>query len=372
VTLLPVRIDQFLPSFVPHDAIGNHVLQVRRVLRDSGVDSEIWAEHIHPALAREARPYPEFADSGIGRGEAILVYHASTHSPMAAFLGARPERLVVDYHNITPARFFARWEPVAASSMELARMELGELTPRVELGLADSGFNEAELVELGYRRTAVQPLLIDFADYDIEPKAQTMARLGRARRGGGARWLFVGRLAPNKCQHDVIGAFAAYRRIYDPAAHLTLIGGVTAQLYLRALQGLVAELELGDSVEVLPGCPFDELVARYRTADVFVCLSEHEGFCVPILEAMHFDVPVVAYRAAAVPDTVAGAGVLLDDKDPLVVASAVDRVLTDNPLRSELAKAGRERVEEHSLPTTSKRLLATVSGLVDGGGRDRI
>ena len=117
---------------------------------------------------------------------------------------------------------------------------------------------------------------------------------------------------------------------------------------------------------------FDELVARYRTADVFVCLSEHEGFCVPILEAMHFDVPVVAYRAAAVPDTVAGAGVLLDDKDPLVVASAVDRVLTDDPLRSELAKAGRERVEEHSLPTTSKRLLATVSGLVDGGGRDRI
>ena len=135
----------------------------------------------------------------------------------------------------------------------------------------------------------------------------------------------MGRVAPNKCQHDVVGAFAVYRRVFDPQAHLTLVGGGTSPNYLAAVHRLIGELDLGDSVEILSGVGDAELLAHWAVADVFVCMSEHEGFCVPILEAMELGVPVVAYGAAAVPETLGGAGIVLDDKDPLEVAKAVDR-----------------------------------------------
>ncbi len=293
----------------------------------------------------------------------MILYHASTHSSMVAFLTERREALAVDYHNITPSRYFARWEPVAAASMERARAELRHLAPVTALALADSPFNEAELVNVGYRRTTVSPLLVDYQRYDGPADGRALARLERQRAMGGARWLFVGRLAPNKCQHDVIGAFAAYRRLFDGRATLTLAGGITSRLYFRSLCRLIEDLDVGDSVELLEAVPFRELLAHYRTSDVFVCLSEHEGFCIPIVEAMRVGTPVVAFRAAAVPDTVAGGGVLLGDKDPLMVACAVDRVLSDEGLRAELVEAGQARADEFTLDKTSKLLVEPLAEL---------
>jgi glycosyltransferase involved in cell wall biosynthesis len=364
-----VRIDQFLPNFAPHDAIGNHVLQARHALRQAGFASDIWAEHLHDSLRHEARPYQAYP--GCSAKADVLMYHASTHSQMAYFLAARPEPLVLDYHNITPSQFFARWEPVAATSMDRARDELRLLAPVTQLALADSAFNETELIDVGYRPTAVSPLLVDFGQYQSPPDPRALTRLERRRAGGGAWWLFVGRLAPNKCQHDVIGAFAAYRHLFDARARLTLVGGVTSRLYFRSLQRLVGELGLDESVELVDSVPFGELLTYYQVADVFVCLSEHEGFCIPIMEAMHFGVPVVAFAAAAVPDTVGGAGVLLDDKDPVMVACAVDKVLSDKPLRVALAEAGRGRVENFSLDRTSKQMVETLAefgGSLGSGG----
>jgi L-malate glycosyltransferase len=164
-------------------------------------------------------------------------------------------------------------------------------------------------------------------------------------------------LAPNKCQHDVIGAFALYRRAFDPDARLTLAGSPASARYLRALQALIAELDLGDSVELPGSVPFGELLAYFATADVFVCCSEHEGFCVPLLEAMELGVPVVAYGAAAIPETVADAAVVVADKDPLTVAVAVEAVLTAGDRRSSLVAAGRVRAESFSLPRTSACFL---------------
>jgi glycosyltransferase involved in cell wall biosynthesis len=280
---------------------------------------------------------------------------------MVQFLLTRPEPLIIYYHNITPARFFTRWEPVAAASMGSARAELRQLVPTTRLAMAPSHYSESELIDVGYRDTTVSPLLVDFDDYDKHANSKVLARLRRKQNLGGARWLFVGRVAPNKCQHDVIGAFAAYRHMFDPSARLALVGGVTSDLYYRSLRRLVAELGVETSVEILGPVSFDELLAHYRSSAVFVCLSEHEGFCVPILEAMHFGVPVIAYAAAAVPETVGNAGLMLPDKDPLVVASAVDRVLSDQSVRAELVRAGRARVKEFALPNTSQALLKTLS-----------
>ena len=356
------RIDQFLPGFAPHDAIGSHVLQTRRALRDAGFDSDIFGEHIHGPMDREAKDFRSYTRS---RQDTFLLYHASTSSPMAAFLAGRDEPLLINYHNITPPRYFARWEPVAAASMTEARRELRMLADRVELAMAVSPYNRAELVEYGYRRTAVVPLMIDFDVNSAPADPRTLARVKRAKDAGGSQWLFLGRVAPNKCQHDVIGAFAAYRHLFDPRARLTLVGGMTSSLYWRALTQLIEELGVSGAVELADMVDFPGMLARYQTADVFVCLSEHEGFCMPAVEAMHFGVPVVAYATAALPDTVGDAGVLLPDKDPAVVACAVHRVLTDDQLRASLIEAGHARVEHFSLENARKLLLEAVLPVVE-------
>jgi glycosyltransferase involved in cell wall biosynthesis len=359
-----MRIDLYLPGFAPYDAIGNHTLQTRRILRQAGYESDIWAEHILGSLSSEARPYLE--DVHEPGEQRLLLYQSSTSSLMADWLHARAkagEALLGHYHNITPARFFSRWEPHIAVAMESARRELAMLAPCTELSFADSGYNEAELVECGYQETVVCPLLVDLDEYHRPPDKATLDRLRRRRERSGAQWLFVGRLAPNKCQHDVVGAFAVYRKVFDPGAHLTLVGGATSLNYSRALQGLIAELDLSDSVEVLDrGVGGAELLAYWAIADVFVCMSEHEGFCVPVLEAMELGVPVVAYAAAAVPETLGGTGVLLDDKDPLAVAIAVEEACRPGPARDRLVEAGKQRAAGFSLAATSKRVLSALEG----------
>jgi glycosyltransferase involved in cell wall biosynthesis len=356
-----MRIDQFAPGLTRYDAISNHVLEVRRVLRAAGFDSDIYGEWMDGPMSREARPYQECPEGGDDR---VLLYHASTHSEMAVWLAARAsegQRLFTDYHNITPPMYYARWLPDSVPSMVAARDELVELAPSVELALADSRFNEQELIDVGYISTVTCRLLVDLDRYREAPDPRTLARLRRRRERGGAQWLFVGRVAPNKCQHDVIAAFALYRRLFDPKARLTLIGGINAPRYLRALQLLARDLGLGDSVEMLDQVEHRDLLAYFHAADVFVCLSEHEGFCVPLLEAMEIGVPTVAYAAAAVPETVGDAGILTADKDPLEVACAVADLLGDEAGRDALVKAGKARAGEFDLAHTSAHLLEVLT-----------
>ncbi len=276
-------------------------------------------------------------------------------------------RLFLNYHNITPAEYFARWEPGMADGFDRARRALAGLATCTELAIADSGYNEAELRRLGYRTTTTSPPLVDLGALHAPPSRRALARIDR-RRGAGARWLFVGRLAPNKCQHDVIGAFAAYRKAFDPAARLVLVGAPSSYRYLRALQQLVADLELGDTVVLAGGIAFDALRAEYGRASVFVCCSEHEGFCVPVVEAMELGVPVVAYAAAAIPETVGDAGVLLDDKDPLRVAVAVAGLLGDRERRAEQVAAGRARAAHFSLAASGARFVRELVARLQGSG----
>ncbi|MGH8999960.1 MAG: glycosyltransferase [Acidimicrobiia bacterium] len=351
-------VHQFLPSFAEGDAIGAHARGLQRILRDAGYRSDIYADEIHPAARRWARPWRQFDHDADGSEPARLLYHLSTGSPMAAALAERagPDGLDVYYHNITPAEFFDRWEPAGADSVGVARQQMRKLASSARLAMANSAFSEAELRREGYADTAVVPLAVDFSAYDVDPDPAAAARLASAGAGGD-RWLFVGRVAPNKCQHDVIAAFAVYRKLFGGAARLTLIGGKTSSLYHRALVQLVDELDLGGAVEVADRVGFAELVAHYRAATVFVCASEHEGFCVPLVEAMHFGVPVVAFGAAAVPETVGDAGVCLPAKDPVLVATAVHRVRTDEGLRRRLVDAGRARAEHFSFAETARRFL---------------
>lgn len=360
-------VHQFLPTFAGGDAIGGHVLALQRILRRAGYDSEIYADEAKPEVRAAAHPYREFTPSP---GQpAWLLYHLSTGSPMAEFLIGQAEAspLAVYYHNITPAGYFERWNPEAAESVRSARAQMRRLAAVTRFAMANSRHSEEELRAEGFGDTHVVPVLVDLPDRDAPGDAATAARLARAASPGGSgvspgaagghHWLFVGRIAPNKCQHDVIGAFAVYRALFDPAARLSLVGGKTSELYFRALEVLAAELGVTEAVDFADFVTPAELLAYYRSADVFVSLSEHEGFCVPILEAMHFGIPVVARGAAAVPETVGDAGLVLPGNDPVVTAAAVDRVLSDPPLRARLVAAGRDRLSDYSIERTGARLL---------------
>lgn len=353
-------IHQFIPTFAPRDAIGTHALHVQRILRGMGLESEIYAEGIVDRRSRRAHPYRAFARRKATGDRTWLLYQLSTGSAVAEFVHARPEPKLVNYHNVTTAELFAPWEPHVAVECREGRRQLRQLAPLVDLGVAVSAYNEAELRDAGYRSTAVAPVLVDLEASGLEPDPATAARLASDRAGGGADWLFVGRVAPHKCQHDVVRAFAVYRRVYDPTARLHLVGGAGSHAYVTMLERYVAALGLAGAVWMPGSVSAEALLAHFGAADVFVCLSEHEGFCVPVIEAMRLCVPVVAYAAAAVPETVADAGVLLEEKDPLTVAAAVHRVVSDGALRSRLVAAGNRRAADFSLDRSARRFTEVV------------
>ena len=362
-------VHQFLPTFAPRDAIGTHALHVRRILRGMGVESEIYAEGIVRGGGGVARPYRSFARRRPpAAGPTWLLYQLSTGSAVAEFVQARPEPKLVNYHNVTTASLFAPWEPHVAVECAEGRRQLRELAPLVMLGIAVSSFNEAELQEAGYRSTVVAPVLADLDGDGGGPDPSVRARLARAREQGGADWLFVGRVAPHKCQHDVVRAFAVYRKLYDPRARLHLVGGAGSHAYVTMLELYVASLGLAGAVDLAGSVPAGALRAHFEAADVFVCLSEHEGFCVPIVEAMRAGVPVVALAAAAVPETVAGAGLLLDGKDPLQVAAAVHRVVADPAVRAGLVAAGTRRAEDFTLERATRRFTEVMGTFLDQQG----
>jgi L-malate glycosyltransferase len=341
-------LHQVIPSLVRWDAIGNHSLQVQTILQEMGLRSEIYANDIGPAYGDRAHPYDRYRSSP----GTWLMYQASTGSRLGPWFAARSEPKLVNYHNITPASFFERWEPRLADEMADGRRQIAKLAGVTRHAIAVSRFNQAELEQFGYGSTSTSPLMVDMTGFDQAPDAATAAWLGHLRDGGGATILFTGRIVPNKSQHDLVKALVAYRRLFDPKARLHLAGGVSSGAYHYALRRFIGAEGLWDSVDIAGPVTDPERTAYFRAADVYLSLSEHEGFGAPLLEAMYNDVPIVAFASSAVPETVGDAALLLTDKDPVTVAAAVYRVVTDESLRRSLVAAGRRRLAELDLART--------------------
>jgi glycosyltransferase involved in cell wall biosynthesis len=270
---------------------------------------------------------------------------------------------VMIYHNITPPRFYRCLDRDMEQNVRMGYEGIRFLADKVEYAIADSDYNRQELRRMGYRCPIdVCPILIPFSDYDWEPNEAFLQKY----RDGKKNWLFVGRIAPNKKPEDVIRAFAVYHREYEPESRLLLIGSMGGiQRYDEALENYIRSLRLEKAV-VMPGhVSFAEILAGYHAADVFVCMSEHEGFCVPLLEAMYFGVPIVAYASSAVPETLGKGGLLLREKDPELTAAAVNRVLTDEGLREALVRAGKERLKDFSYETVKTQFLACLKKVTE-------
>jgi L-malate glycosyltransferase len=359
----PVAVHQFIAALNPHDATGAHTLKLRDALRAAGWRSEIFAEAIHDDLAGAAFKhwmYPEHAAPGD-----VAIYQFTTSSAVAGYLAERGLPLILDFHNFTGPEFFAGWEPASVARAARAAEELEVLAPKAMLGLAKSPFSRRVLRQAGCRRIEVVPVLADYERVTAPADPRVAAELAHLRSHGGADVLFVGRVVPSKAQHELVKALWAYRRLYDPRARLHLVGGTSSYEYSRALWGFVQDLGLAEVVRVTGEVSDASLAAHYAVADVFLSLSAHEGFGVPLVEAMLAGVPVVTCGAGAVSETVAGAALVLEAADPSYVAAALHRTCTDERLRAELTASGRVRAAELS-GEDATTLLVDAVGAVAG------
>jgi glycosyltransferase involved in cell wall biosynthesis len=357
----PVAVHQFVPTLNPHDATGTHTLLMRDLLRGAGWRSEIFAEAIHDDLASEAFKhwtYPEHAAWGD-----VAIYQFATSSAVAQYLRERSLPLILDFHNFTGPEHFTTWEPHTAARASRAMEELAQLAPRAALGLAVSAYNERALRRAGCRNTMVIPVLVDYGRVASAPDPRVAAELAARKAEGGTDILFVGRIVPSKAQHELVKALWAYRRLYDPHARLHLIGGTSSFGYLKALEGFVEDLGLRSAVRLTGEVSDASLAAHFASADVYLSLSIHEGFGVPLVEAMVAGVPVVARNAGAVSGTVGDAALLLDAADPATVAAAIQRTCTDGNLREFLLREGRRRVAALSGPFVGEQVVAAVASV---------
>lgn len=346
-------VHQVVPSLDAGDAVGAHTLRLRDLLRGTGLASEIFTAALDPALVGEARPLAELpAPDPAGMA---IVYQCSIGNEVVDLLLRRPDPLVVNYHNLTPVEHLLRWAPDMAHLVSWGRHQLRSLAPRAVLGIGDSAYNTVELERAGFRATATVPVLLDLP---LAPPADDTRRSS----GTGERWLFVGRIVPNKAQHDLVLALAWARAVVDPAATLRLVGRNAAPGYHHQLEALVDELDLGAAVTFTGPVTDAQLAEEYRRADAFVCLSDHEGFGIPLLEAMAHGLPVVAYASSAVPETVGAAGLVLPHKRPALVAAAAHRATTDTALRRHLVHVGLERAATFDRAHTGPRMLAALGG----------
>jgi glycosyltransferase involved in cell wall biosynthesis len=330
MTRRPVAIHQVLATLGYGDAIGHEVLGIQRVLRQAGYDSEIFCENADPRLEDRVVDYWDLPHAS--HPDNILIHHFSIGSRASRIAYALPDRMVLVYHNITPPEYFVDVNPRLVQLCYLGRRELGLYAQRCDLALGDSSYNTQELDALGFPLTGVLPVVPDFSHLTGPPNDMQAG----AFDDDWVNVMFVGRVIPNKRIEDVIRIFRAYQRWFNPRARLLLVGSHGGfERYVAMLHQLVDRLGATD-VHFLGHVSNEELVAYYELADVFLCASEHEGFCVPLVEAFHMGVPVVAYAATAIPATLDGAGVLYTNKDPLHVAALLDRIASDSALRERI------------------------------------
>jgi L-malate glycosyltransferase len=354
-----MRIAQILCAAGPVDAVTNQALAYRELFTRWGWSGEDYAPVQAADMGRGLiRPLHELKPS---RQELVVLHYSGYAAGLGPVLASARRSLLVS-HNITPPQYFWASDPVEAVRCQLAHGQLAELAGLVSGLAAVSEFNAAELRALSGRQADVIPVLFDRRGIDPARHAGPAVD-GRVALEGPPTILFVGRLVPHKRQDLVIRAFARFRRRVEPGARLVLVGVPLSPDFAAGLRGLADQLAPG-AVTFEAGLTATELWDRYRRAHAFLCLSEHEGFCIPLLEAFHFGLPVIARAAGAVGEVVGDAGVLLDGEDRIeTVAELLGIVAGDPELRAELAARGRRRLEGYDHALVAHRLHATLASL---------
>jgi len=349
-----MKIHQILPNIIKGDAIGNETLIIRDILRKWGNESEIYAQSISSGI--DAIPYKEYRK--ISSGDNILIYHYSIGSEITDFLEELPDRIIVLYHNMTPEKYFWGVNDYVAFLLHKGRKDLKKIATIAEFGIADSEFNRLEMEAAGFRRTAVLPLLLNFNKYAIRNE-----KILKKYDDPWVNIIFVGRIAPNKCQEDLIKIFYYYKSI-NPKSRLFIVGPYNGfEQYYQKLKQITAQLSLSDVI--MTGAVSDEdLNAYYSLADIFLCMSEHEGFCVPLVESMFFNIPIIAYNSTAVPNTLGNSGILVNEKNYCEIAELVHVILHDDELKKRILEAQKQRLHRFERGRGEEKLRELLTGVI--------
>ena len=345
-----MNIHQLLSGAGPHDAVTTEAILFRSYFRSWGWGGDEFALRIAPGVGGAIRPVADFAPE---RDDVLLLHHSAGLSKLPELL-ALPNPKLLLYHNVTPPAWLWAQAPLVAAHCAMGREQLPALVAGVDVAAADSSFNAQALRDLGAEAATVIPLLID------------RDRLGAPSptpAPGPPTVLFVGRLSPHKRQDEVIRCFALYRRRHAPEARLVLVGDPITPGYPELLRRVGEDLAPG-AVQIESGLSAAELGDRYRAAGVFLCLSEHEGFCIPLLEAFHFGLPVITRPLGAIPETVGDAALLVEEPDRGVVAELLHLALTDHELRSELRRRAARQLAIFAPEAVAERLRQAVEATV--------
>jgi glycosyltransferase involved in cell wall biosynthesis len=351
-------INQWVPAAHKGDAIGDSALRVRDLLRGMGHASDLYALTIDDVLKDEVR---RFEHPEAKRGD-VTIFHYALPSPMTAAFASLGSGRVLQYHNVTPAAYFAPYDPALFRLASLGRQELATLVGRVDLALGDSEYNRQELDALGFAPTGVFPIAVDTARITNPVERPALERI---LDDGLVNFLFVGRIAPNKKIEDHIRLAEVYKRYVDAYYRFIFVGRTdVVPRYYSMIRALMSEYRFLNDRFVFTGPISDaELAVYYRHAAVYVSLSEHEGFCVPLVEAMAADVPVLAYAAAAVPDTLGGAGVQFAPKDLEIAAELLGELAFNDDLRAGVIAGQRRRLSDFGDARVTRELTSVLHQL---------
>lgn len=336
-----MKVVQILPTISFGDAVSNDAIALGDAIRKMGYHTSIFAENIDKRLPQNTVKSIRMI-SGLSDND-VVIYHLSTGTDLNYKMKEIPGRKLMIYHNITPPDFLRPYNLEAAQRCESGLKEAQYLEDIIKYVLADSNYNKRDLESMGYQcKIDVLPILIAFEDYKRKPYEKILQKYD----DDWVNLIFTGRIAPNKKQEDIIASFYYYKKYFNPRSRLFLVGsGSGMELYESRLKKYVRKLGLTD-VYFTGHVKFDEILAYYRIADVFLCMSEHEGFCVPLVEAMFFDVPIIAYDSSAVGDTLGGSGLLIEEKNFGEIAGLIDRIVSDSELRDKVLFNQRIRLED--------------------------
>ena len=355
-----MKIIQALATISFGDAVSNDVINLKKVIEKMGFETQIYAENIDGRLPYgTAEHYNNLCELGT---EDIMIFHESVGTDLNEKIRHLKCHLIIRYHNITPPNFFFQYNMGAYKLSEVGLAQTRKLADVAEYAIAVSEFNKNDLIKMGYQcKIDVLPVVIPFEDYEKKADIPTIAKYN----DDYVNILFVGRIVPNKKHEDIIRIYNFYKKMINKRSRLIFVGNYEGmENYKKRLDQYIKELDVDDVI--FPGhIKFNQILAYYKLADIFICMSEHEGFCVPLVEAMKFKVPIIAYDSCAVPDTLSDGGILVKNKNEKEIAFLIDTILSDNVLKQKILSNQSRVLEELQYDTISDKFESLLMGFID-------
>lgn len=334
-----MKIIQILTTLNYGDAVGNDVLALNDLIKNMGYKTQIYAENVHPKLKHSTKYINNIPKL---KKDDIILYHLSIGTALNFELPKYPCKKILIYHNITPPDFFKPYNLDAYKNCLNGLKGAKFLSDKVDYCLAVSEFNKQDLLNMNYKMPIdILPILIPFEDYKQIPDINILKKY----TGDFVNILFTGRIAPNKKIEDIIATFYYYKKYINENSRLILVGSYDEKDgYYQKLKTFIDKLELSDVI-FSGHISFKEILAYFHVADIFLCMSEHEGFCVPLIEAMFFNIPIIAYNSCAVPETLGNSGFIIYKKNYIEIAELIQKILTDLSLKQKIIENQNNRLK---------------------------